>query len=102
MTWNKPKTLWHWLGLISPGAVSVAMTAFGKLLPSADQAGPGVLGFPVAFILCLVVAYFLVRGTGSEGKRFALGILISIVLVVINFSIALGGCAVIQPHFDIR
>ena len=98
MTWNKPKTIWHWLGLLSPAAVSVTMTAFGKLLPAADQVGPGILGFPVAFILCLVVAYLLVRGTG----RFGLGLLLAIMLVVINFSIALCGCAVINPRFDIR
>ncbi|MEI8341690.1 MAG: hypothetical protein WCH43_09175 [Verrucomicrobiota bacterium] len=102
MTWNKPKTIWHWLGLVSPGAVSVAMTAFGKTLKSSDQAGPGVLGFPVAFILCLVIAFLLVRGSGNEGKRFGLGVLITIALVIINFTIAFGGCVVIQPHFDMR
>ena len=98
MTWNKPKTLWHWLGLLSPGAVSVAMTAFGKTLQSSDQTAPGVLGFPVAFILCLVIAYLLVRRTGRVG----LGFMIAIALVIVNFSIALGGCVVINPHFDIK
>jgi len=102
MTWNKPKTVWHWLGLLSPGAVSVGMTALGKLLPLNDQASPGILGFPVAFILCLVIAVLLVRGSDNPGGRLGMGVLITIALVIVNFSIALGGCVVIQPHFDIR
>jgi hypothetical protein len=102
MTLNKPKNVWHWLGLLSPGAVSVVMTAFGKLLPEADQVAPGMLGFPVAFVLCIVITVLLVRGPDKPGGRFGLGLLIMLGLVIVNFSIGFGGCAVIQPHFDMR
>jgi len=102
MNLNKPKTIWHWLGLLSPGAVSVAMTASGKLLPLDNQVGPGMLGFPVAFVLCIVIAYFLVRGPDNAGGRFGMGLVMLLALVVVNFAIGFGGCAVVQPHMDFR
>ena len=33
MIWNKPKHIWQWFSLISPGAASVFFTAMGKALP---------------------------------------------------------------------
>jgi hypothetical protein len=102
MTWNKPKTIWHWLGLVSPGAASVAMTAFGKMLPRDSELLPSMLGLPVALVFCLVVAFLLVRGPGNAGGRVGAGLLITLALLIVNFSIAIGGCVVMQPHFDLK
>ncbi|MGH7936182.1 MAG: hypothetical protein ACREF8_04155 [Chthoniobacterales bacterium] len=103
MTWNKPRTIWSWLALLSPAAVSLAMTAFGKLLLTREnEAVPSVLGLPVALVLCLVLACWLSRGTGSFGKSFALAIAFMVPLVIVNFAIAFGGCAVMNPHLDLR
>lgn len=102
MIWNKPKNLWHWLALLSPGAVSVAMTAFGKLLPRDSEVVPAILGLPVAVILCMVIAFFLAKGTGSAGKVIGLSLAYCFALVVVNISIALGGCAVMNPYFSVR
>lgn len=103
MPWNKPQRLWHWLALLSPGAVSVAMTAFGKFfLARQDEAAPGIIGLPVCFILCLVIAFVLARGAGSAGRAIGLAIVFAVALLIVNFSIALAGCAFINPHFNMQ
>ncbi|MGB8354081.1 MAG: hypothetical protein WCD79_09365 [Chthoniobacteraceae bacterium] len=102
MVWNKPKNLWQWLVLISPGAASVLFTAFGKLLPDDDQVAPALLGLPVTFIMCVVIGYLLARKTGSAGKVFGLTALFIFLLMVVNFSICFGGCIALQPHMDFK
>jgi FtsH-binding integral membrane protein len=102
MIWNKPKNIWQWLMLLSPGAASVFFTAFGKTLPKDQELIPSLLGLPVAFVLCVVIGYLLARKTGDFGKVFGLSLLFIFLLLVINFSIAIGGCAVMQPYFDVR
>ena len=102
MIWNKPKNIWHWLLLLSPGAASLAFTGVGKMLPKEDELAPSMLGLPVTFILCIIVGFLLARGTGTPGKVFGLTMLFIFILMVVNFSIAFGGCAVMQPYFDIK
>ena len=101
MGWHKPKKIWHWLALLSPGAVSVAFTAFGYFFM--DRASdPGILGMPVALLLCLVAAFLMARGAGSVGKVIGLGLLFAVLLVIVNFSIAFGGCALLPTKFDMK
>ena|SRR5438093_12263418 len=101
MSWRKPKTVWHWLALLSPGAVSVAMTAFGKLfLSRQNEIAPSMLGLPIALLLCVVIAFLLARGAGSAGKMIGLAFVFTAALVIVNFSIAIGGCVLMQPHLD--
>ena len=102
MIWNKPKNVWQWLMLISPGAASVLFTAFGKMLPKDEEVSLALLGLPVTFILCVVIGYLLARKTGDAGKVFGLSALFIFLLMVVNFSIAIGGCAAMQPYMDFK
>ncbi len=103
MNWNKPKNIWQWLALLSPGAASLAMTAFGKLALSKDnEIAPSILGLPVAFILCVIIAVLLARGADSPEKKIGFSIIFLVALVIVNFAIALGGCALMEPHLDIK
>jgi len=103
MIWNQPKKIWQWLALVGPGAASLACTAFGKLaLPKDNEVAASLLGLPLTFFLCLAVGYMLARKTGNPGKVFGLTALFSFILMVVNFSIAIGGCVAMSPHFDIR
>ncbi|MDD5261545.1 MAG: hypothetical protein PHD76_06810 [Methylacidiphilales bacterium] len=103
MNWNKPKNIWQWLALLSPGAASLAMTAFGKLaLSRNDEIVPSILGLPVAFILCVIIAVLLASGADSPGKKIGFSIIFLTALVIVNFAIALGGCAMMEPHLDIK
>lgn len=103
MALAKPKRAWQWLLLIAPGAVSVALTAFGKLaLSRQDEIAPSIIGVLLIPFLCVGVAFYFARGAGSVGKLIGLAILITAGLVVLNFAIAFGGCAAMQPHLDFR
>jgi hypothetical protein len=103
MSWSKPKKVWHWLLLLSPGALSVALTAFGKLaLSTQNEIGPSIVGVLLLFPLSLVIAILLARGAEGAGKMLGLALLFFVLLVIVNFSIACGGCAVMNPHMDFR
>lgn len=99
---SKPKNLWQWLALLSPGAASVALTAFGKLLPRDQELGPSLVGLPIALLLCVVLAYLWARGASSPGKMIGLMLLLTLGLAIVNLSIALGGCALMNPYFNMH
>lgn len=99
---SKPTNFWQWLALLSPGAVSVALTGFGKLLPRDQELGPSLVGLPIALLLCIVLAYLWARGAGSPGKVIGLMLVLTVGLAIVNLSIAFGGCAVMNPHMDFR
>ena len=101
MSWNKPRNFWHWLALFSPGAVSVVFTAIAHFSKT-DAGGLSILGFPVAFLMCIVIAILMARGAESVGKKISLGLLFTFLLVIVNFSIAFGGCALLPIPFDIK
>lgn len=96
---NKP---WQWWLGILPGLASVAFTAIGKLFPKGDQIGWSIIGLFVGAFLCLGVAAFLTRNVGHPGKMIGFGFLLLIPIVIVNFSIALGGCIVLEPYFRIQ
>jgi len=100
MGWNKPKTIWHWLALLSPGAVSVACTAITYF--SKSDSGLAVLGFPVAFLMCIVLAILMAKGAESVGGKIGLAVLFTFLLVIVNFSIGFGGCAAFPIPFNDR
>jgi hypothetical protein len=103
MPWSKPKNFFQWLALLSPGALSIALTAFGKLaLSTQNEIGPSILGVLLLFPFCIVIAFLLARGAGSPGKMIGLAFLFTVLLLIVNFSIACGGCAVMNPHLDLR
>src|SRR2546428_677981 len=103
MAGNKPKALWQWLLLIAPGAVSVTLTAFGKLVLSRqEEITPSLIGVLLIPLLSVGLAFHFARGVGSAGKMTGLAILITAGLVLLNFSIAFAGCAAMQPHMDFR
>jgi hypothetical protein len=103
MSWNKPKSAWQWLALLSPGAASLLFTGFGCVFLKPDDAiTPAILGLPVTFILCAVVAWRLARGTGGAGKVLGLTLLFTFLLMIVNFSIAAGGCAVMPVRLDLK
>src|SRR5207302_2406252 len=96
MSWNKPKALWRWLLLIAPGAVSVALTAFGKLaLSRNDEITPSIIGVLLIPLLSVGVAFYFAYKfrAGSVGKIIGFAILYTIGLMILNFSIAFAGCA---------
>ena len=101
MGWNKPKTVWHWLALLSPGAVSVACTAVAYFSKS-DAGGLSILGFPVAFLMCIALAVLMAKGAESLGKGIGLALLFTFLLVIVNFSIGFGGCAAFPIPLDIK
>jgi hypothetical protein len=102
MAWNKPKKVWQWLLLLSPGAVSLACSAITYFIATGRDITPALLGFLAVFPLCPVIAYFLVRRTGSVANMMGYGLLFTFLLLVVNVSIAIGGCAVMPGHMDFR
>ena len=99
MIWNNPKNIWQWLMLASPGAASLAFTGFGKAAD--DEVGAALLGLPITYLLCIAIGYLPAREPRSAGKIFGMTLLFIFLLVIVNFPIALGGCAVMQPYFNI-
>lgn len=105
MAENKPKLPWSWLLLIAPGAASVALTAFGKLaLSRNDEIAPSIIGVLLVPLLSVGAAFYFAykSSAGNAGKMIGLAILFTAGLVILNFAIAFGGCAAMQPHLDIR
>ncbi len=100
MAWNKPKTIWHWLALLSPGAVSAVCTGIAYFFKA--NSGLAVLGFPVAFLMCIVLAILMAKGAESVGGKIGFTLLFCFLLVVVNFSIGFGGCAAFPIPFDMR
>lgn len=88
--------------LLAPGAASVGLTAIGTRLSSDNGVAVSLLGMPLAFILCVVIAYRLARKTGDGGKVFGLTILFTLILAFVNFSIAIGGCIALPLKLDFR
>jgi hypothetical protein len=101
MTWNKPNTIWRWLALVSPGAASVLCTAIAYFFQR-SAGGLAILGFPLAFFMCLGVAIFMANGAESFGKKVGLTLLFTFLLVIVNFSIGFGGCAAFPIPFDMK
>jgi hypothetical protein len=103
MTREKPAKVWQWLLLIAPGAVSVALTAFGKLaLSRADEITPSIIGVLLIPLLSAGAAFYFARRAGNAGKIIGVTLLYTLGLIILNFSIALGGCAAMNPHLDLR
>jgi len=96
------RPLWQWFACLAPGAASVAITAIGKLLPNDEQVPTSLLGLAFAFLLCIVMAIILARPAGSVSKLIGLTLLFIIPLAIVNFSIAFGGCLVLNPYFRIQ
>jgi len=90
MTWNQPKSIWQWLVFLVPGATSLGMTTF----LGGDQIIPGLI---IAFLLCIILAFLPVRGSDQLGIRIGGGIICLMLLVILNFTIAIGGCLVLTP-----
>ncbi len=88
--------------IIAPGAVSVAMTAFGKMLPRDQEIVPSIIGVLAALLLSVVVSFFLMRRAESVGQLIGFGMLLSVGLAILNFAIAFAGCAAMNPHMDFR
>jgi len=101
MSWNKPKNVWQWLVLLSPGAASVAFTAIAYA-SKGDSSGIAMMGFPVAILMCIALAVYMAWGAESPGKKIGLGCLFTFLLLVVNLSIAFGGCALLPIPFDIK
>lgn len=86
-----------------PGAVSLAMTAFGKLaLSRQNELVPSLLGLPLALLLCLLIGCYFARGAASTGALIGQAVLWTLGLGVLNLAIAIGGCAAMQPYFSVH
>jgi hypothetical protein len=100
MDGTQNKKLWNVLAFICPGVVSVSMTAIDCV--EHGKTGLAIIGLPVALLLCIAAAIFLVRGKQGAGRKVGFAFLYFALLVVVNFSIAFGGCALMPVPFDVK
>jgi hypothetical protein len=99
MTWNKPRTGWHWLLLATP-ALELMLAAFvadrwgSFLFPDVEIPELTFLfgNLFVALALSLALGLWLVWPNGDWSLRIGIGLACGITIAFVNFLIALGGC----------
>lgn len=123
MTWNKPRTIWQWLLLLTPAAVHLVIVAGlelharsgsglagGQALHYAPIVGGllapivggllapivgGLLGLSIAAVICVALGWWLARGASTISDRIGFTFLFTAILVPVNLGIAYAGCVAI-------
>jgi hypothetical protein len=89
----------RWLLLLSPSAIAVAVPVIDLLVrpgifaPNGGDVTLELLSLAFAFLLCFVLGFFLEKWRSGSFNRSLMAIGWGLLILLINFLVALGGCS---------
>ena len=104
LRFSKPKYIWQWLMLLTPGILIIVVAAVARATEGHTRGEyrglnvmvTGLITGPIGAVLCLGFGFWLARESDGIGQKIAGAVLFGIALAAVNLAIGFPGCLLVS------